>query len=582
MNVPPFLKKWLPPRKGELSVTIETVQPESSGEADYAANDTANVEGAQQVPTFERLLTAPTGPMPLGEGPRAILAALQLSKTSALVLVVDKAEHRNEHLTLQAQLRERYKQVDSIKVSHSQLRSLYAREMKGGARVQQRLEGEHAASGTTFMYMIELGVREKASDLHVEISEENDTAELRYRVDGELETLDVIRPASIAQDAMMYAYTKMAEETSRSEPAFNKRIQQSCNIPVSVDNEQYTLRWSSTPKVGGFKVVFRLLRTRASGKVPTLDSLGFAPSQVGLLSLLLRSKGAIVIAGDTGSGKSTTLRTLADMIPDKARKSIVFIEDPVEYRKEGVTEISVQRSAKDDGSEPVAAAMRTAMRQDPDVVVPGEIRDHTTAQLFEFLVDSGHKGMTTTHASSAAMAIRKLSSETVAMSREVLGSRNFLAGVMYQQLVQILCECKKAAAGRLDPATAHLLVHKFGLSLDTMFVTNEAGCEHCRKGVVGRKVLAEIIPMNRELQLLIRNGRDGDVEDAYRSTRCTDFTDADMTGKTVFEHGLYLAHCGLVDPMRLATAIGETYELYEVLPISKSHLKDGARLEVVE
>ncbi|MGY8527624.1 GspE/PulE family protein [Paracidovorax citrulli] len=534
-------------------------------EENWDAGDSASLAGV--IPPFERLLTAPDGPYALGEGPRGILAAVQVSQQVAAILVLERAKGGNEQLSLFATLRATYRTVRVVVVGHSQLRQLYAEAMKGRTHVQQRLDGEAAPASATFHYMIELGVKRNADDLHILVSEENDVARLRYRINGDLIELDQIRPASIATEALMYAYTKMAEKQSRSHNTFNTALDQSCSVPVAVAGDDYTLRWQSSKQVGGFKVSLRLLRTRPGNSVPTLQELGYSNAQCELLSLLVRSKGAIVLSGETNSGKSTTLRTLAYLIPNKEKKSIVFIEDPVEYRKAGCEEISVQRTANEDG-DPFLAAMRVAMRIDPDVLIPGEIRDRAGAQLFEFAVDSGHKGMTTTHASSAAMAIRKLSSDTIGMSREVLGSRNFLAGVGHGALVQTVCpHCRLPADQHLDNRIAKLLTEKFGLDLSGIFVTNPAGCDHCHGGSGRRTMVAEVMPITQEIRELIRAGKDGEAEDAYRNTRRTDFRDADTTGKTIFEHGLYKVQQGLIDPLVLAEALDEPFEMYEIQPI---------------
>jgi general secretion pathway protein E len=490
-------------------------------------------------------------------------------------LVTPRGRGENEHLTLLQRVSVDYRNVQTLVVRSSVLLGLYDQHNQGGNISFKKIEGEDAQSSTTFLDMIERAVRTKSSDLHIEISEENNYALLRYRVDGKLIAMDTIRPASSATDAVMYAYTKLAEKTSRSEPSFNKRKQQSCNIPVTVDGVDYTLRWSSTYKVGGLKVVLRVLVTQPEGEVKTTAELGFEKSQQDLLVLLIRSKGAVPVVGDTGSGKSTSLVTFQNMIPDRESKEIIFIEDPTEYRKAGTTEISIQRSADDTG-DPFLAAMRTAMRMDPDVLVPGEIRDSAAASLFEFAVNSGHKGFTTTHASSWIDGINKLASDAIGLSRQVLGRRNFLSGVVCQTLARKLCpHCKLEATDNLDVHTAMLLKAKFSLRLESdtgvplIFVTNPAGCPKCQhRGVSGRTVIAEVVHMTREILTCIREGRDGDAEEAYRRTRRTAFDDPDMTGKTIFEHGLYKVSQGLVDPIDLVDVLSETYELYEVVEIA--------------
>ncbi|CAG9255257.1 putative T2SP_E domain-containing protein [Paraburkholderia unamae] len=568
MKVPGMLGRLLRGRlraaRRDLPVAGGPVEPAEWVE-EVGSGEIADVNG---LPAFEVLLTAGKGDLSLSEGQRAMLAAVRIDSIRVIVLVTRRARFSNEYLSLVERLRGRYARVQTEIVGHSVLLALYDQAADADETVAawQRVEGEQSQSSTTFLDMAERGVREKASDLHVEISEEDNRAELRYRIDGELATLDTIQPSSRATDAVMYAYTKLAEKTSRSEPSFNKRLSQSCNIPIVIDGRHFTLRWASQPRVGGFEVILRFLETGVDGKVPTLAELGYEPGQDRLVNLLIRSKGALIVGGDTGSGKSTTLRTAQTLIPDRDKKKIIFIEDPNEYRKKGTTEISIQRTASGTG-DPFLAAMRTAMRMDPDVVVPGEIRDSAGAELFEYMIDSGHKGMTTTHASGGFPVIRKLTSGKIGMSRDVLGSRNFLAGIIFQDLVAKLCSCALPARGNLDSETASLLEGKYGLDLGRVRVVRPGGCPACSgKGVLGRTVLAEVIQMTHEMRALIREGHDSQAEEMYRRARRTAFDDPDMTGKTIFEHGLYKVASGIVDPHTMANELDETFELYEVMP----------------
>lgn len=549
----------------------KTTEVAPADEIEVAAPDVAEGDALSdlaQLPPYEKVLTVPEGELALGESQRGMLAAIRLGKTNAIVLVKSQAMYSNEHLSLLQRARKRYALVTTLSVRGSLLLALYTQESNGVRMRSERVQGEEALASATFAEMAERGVRERASDLHVEVSEESGIANLRYRIDGQLIVLDTI-PALHALEAVGFAYTKLAEKTSRSDPSFNKRIAQICNIPLTVDGEEYTLRWQSTPKVGGLDVVFRVLETRANSHVPTLEELGLEKGQQEELSLMVRSKGALVTVGETGSGKSTTLRTLQALYPHRERKKIISLEQPVEYRKAGVTEISVQASVT--GDDPFVAAMRDSLRMDPDLILPGEIRDRETASLFQAMVQGGHKVMTTLHCGSSVEAIHRLASDQIGVSRQVLGSRDFLVGVIYQKLVAKLCSsCKLPARGQLDANTHALLERKFGLSVDTMYVASHDGCPACRgTGRRGRTLVAEILPITREVLELIRQGRDGEIEDRWRATRRAPFNEPDMRGKTVFEHGLYKIHIGMVDPVEMAEELSMPYELYEILPLAQ-------------
>lgn len=557
-----LLERFNPKPKASEPLETYSVQIDVDGQAPPAESD--DLAEIEQLPPFEKVLTLPNEDMALGEGQRVLLAALKINKSTVLVLVTRKANNSNEHRSLVQRAKRTYTNVSSQVVRGSLLIALYDQEMKGVKHKTIRVEGEEAQALNVFLDMAERAVREKASDLHVEISEETGRAELRYRIDGELLTLDGI-PATHALDAVGHGYTKRAEKSSRNDGTFNKRRMQSCNIPLTVDGEEYTLRWQSAADVGGMDVVLRVLETRANGNVQSAEELGFEPGQRRLLELMVRSKGAIVITGETGSGKSTSMRTLQSMYPNREHRKIISIEDPVEYRKSGVTEISIQRTDDDEG-DPFVAAMRASLRMDPDLLMPGEIRDRETGSLFKTMVQSGHKVITTLHAGSAIETIDRLASDEIGLPRSVLGNRNFLAGILYQDLVAKLCpECHLPAQGNLDKQIAEIIEQKFRLSISTMFVTRPEGCPHCRgRGTKGRIVVAEILPMNRDLMRLIREGKDAEAEELWRAQRITGFNNPDMTGKTIFEHGLYKMHRGLIDPMTLTEELSETFELYEV------------------
>lgn len=551
-------------------VELPTQPVATEGRNDVDALETDAIADLSDLPEYEKLLTLPDGLLGLGESQRGSLAALHLSSTKAAVLVTHKARYSNEHLSLMQRAKKHYAKVDSLVVRGSLLLALYEGKGQGSRHRGERLEGEESLSSTIFRDMIERGIALKCSDLHVCTRTDAGSTALLYRVHGKLVKQDSL-PARKALQAVMFAYTKMADANTRSEGTFYVSKFQSCTIPYTSDNGRaYRLRWQSFPCTGGQDVVLRILDNELSSVDKTLEDLGYAPSQCYELSLVGRkTSGLLMVTGRTNSGKSTTLFTVSSISPTRKYRKSYEISDPIEYRRRLCTQINVQRSADDteDVSNPFIPAMRAVLRGDPDEVTIGEIRDRESASMVKIMVQSGHKVNASLHCDSAIETVERLASDEIGIPRNVLGSRKFLAALVYQHLVPVMCECKLPARGRVTASMIDQLENKFGLSLDTMFVTNPDGCEKCKfTGTIRLTVIAEVILPTREMQRFFREGEDTEAEEFWRSSRKTGFDDPDMTGKTCLEHGLYKVHIGQIDPMALEDEF-EPFELYEVVPM---------------
>ena len=399
-----------------------------------------------------------------------------------------------------------------------------------------------------------------ASDLHFELR--GSTAKLRVRLDGIMRVMTAV-PLRIALDGISACYNLVAQEGSRSEVAFNIGVAQVAMIPLLIHGEQITLRFQSHPAVDGLDVILRILRgARADqAELLKLERLGYTDSQTKLLMEAVGTAwGGIFVAGVTGSGKTTTLNTLLTQLARPGNRKIISIEDPVEYQVEGVSHLSVQRQGTDDRSNPFLVSMMAFLRMDPDVGMFGEIRDAVSAEMAMAAIQTGHKILTTVHATSAVGVIGRLTSKALGLNRESICNPEFLSALVYQVLTPLNCpQCKVPAASVMTPASLQTYQDVFALDTRQFFCASDKGCSHCRKpgidyknseriGVRGVKVHAEVLVPDLELLLLLGQGKDIEARRVWRNRRDTAFDNPEMHGKEAWGHALYDMSRGLVDP----------------------------------
>ncbi|ANH67202.1 GspE/PulE family protein [Mitsuaria sp. 7] len=449
-----------------------------------------------------------------------------------------------------------------------------------------------------------------ASDLHIELR--GPVALARVRLDGRMRVLGR-HPARTAVDGLSAAYTMLAEERSRSEVAFNGSVPQAAMIPLELPGLRLTLRYQSHPAVGGMDVVIRLLRASGSGQAgqsgpagtrdagrgrpAALEPLGFTPWQAGHLREALASAwGGVFVAGVTGSGKTTTLNAMMTMLARDGSRKLFTIEDPVEYETPGVSHLSIQRGAAG-GADPFHGAMLAFLRMDPDVGLFGEIRDGLSAAMAQAAIQTGHKILSTVHATSALGIVGRLSSRLLGLAREDLCDPEFLSAMVYQVLMPINCEhCKRPAAAVLGADALQTFRTGFGLDPDKIYCARAHGCTHCRRpgidygdsmfpdnplasdgprsgaeapdvhdGTAGVKVGAEVIVPDLRLLDLLRQGRDAEARRHWRRRRTAPFTDPDMDGKDAWGHVLYDVAHGRVDPYHFERTFGSAALLAQTL-----------------
>ncbi|MEQ8659778.1 MAG: ATPase, T2SS/T4P/T4SS family [Gammaproteobacteria bacterium] len=328
--------------------------------------------------------------------------------------------------------------------------------------------------------IIQRAIRDGASDVHIEPSRKR--SRVRFRIDGMLYE-GMASPMDV--HAAVVSRLKVMANLDITE----RRLPQDGRIQVSTGGRVVDLRFSSLPGIFGEKVVLRVL-DRAAGVVD-LERLGMGAENLALFkSLLARSHGLLLATGPTGSGKTTTLYAAVDQL-NASEKSLVTIEDPVEYQLDAVNQNQVNEGT--DLS--FARLLRHVLRQDPDIIMVGEIRDRETAQIAVQAALTGHLVLSTLHTNDAIGAITRL----VDMGVEPYLLSSALIGVVGQRLVRTICEnCRTTFVAPPD------LVARCGWESDARIrIARGRGCGQCYdSGYKGRIAIHEIIEATSELQAL--------------------------------------------------------------------------------
>ncbi|ESQ98983.1 general secretion pathway protein E [Stutzerimonas chloritidismutans AW-1] len=324
-------------------------------------------------------------------------------------------------------------------------------------------------------------IAENASDIHIETFEKR--LVIRFRVDGILR--EVVQPKRELA-ALLVSRIKVMAKLDIAE----KRIPQDGRISLRVGGREVDIRVSTLPSANGERVVLRLLDKQA-GRL-TLRHLGMNEQDRDHLEQAVKKPhGIILVTGPTGSGKTTTLYAALTTLNDRTR-NILTVEDPIEYHLEGIGQTQV--NAKVDMT--FARGLRAILRQDPDVVMVGEIRDQETADMAVQASLTGHLVLSTLHTNSAIGAVTRL----VDMGVEPFLISSSLLGVLAQRLVRVLCnDCKRAYVA--DAAECALL----GVSPDNAPTLYHAeGCEQCRGlGYRGRTGIYELVLFDDALRTMV-------------------------------------------------------------------------------
>lgn len=324
-----------------------------------------------------------------------------------------------------------------------------------------------------------------SSDIHFEPFEKK--ARVRFRLDGKLKEYFFI---SSQEYPVIVNKLKIRSQLDISE----KRLPQDGRITVVTERDDFDIRVSVMPTLHGEKVVLRIL-SKETNQID-LNTLGFKESELKVyLENIKKPNGIVLISGPTGSGKTTTLYATLKLL-NNPNTNILTVEDPIEYTLEGINQVQLKENIGLD----FASTMRTFLRQDPDIIMVGEIRDVDTANMAIRAALTGHLVLSTIHTNSAWATVSRL----VDMGIPSFLIANTLNISIAQRLVRQLCnDCKieKSISNEIFPSG-------FDIPKDLKQHYEAVGCQNCyHTGYKGRKAVYEILPINKELMSFIKNNQ---------------------------------------------------------------------------
>lgn len=335
--------------------------------------------------------------------------------------------------------------------------------------------------------IIKQAIKMKASDIHIEPLER--VLRVRFRVDGDLQ--EIMRPQKTSHSAVVTRIKIMGKMNIAE-----KRVPQDGRVEMEMDGHEIDMRIAIMPTVYGEKVVIRLLDR--STVLMTKNELGFSDNNMATFEQIIQHPhGIILVTGPTGSGKTTTLYTVLQEL-NKIDRNIITVEDPVEYRINGINQTQVNVKA----GLTFASGLRSILRQDPDIIMIGEIRDQETAQIAVRAAITGHLVLSTLHTNDTLATVSRL----MDMGIEPYLITSSVVGIMAQRLVKKICtSCKHP----YEPTFKEKRI--LGLENGHTIYKGE-GCNACNHtGYKGRTGIHEILPMYDHIKTLIDEGKPMEV-----------------------------------------------------------------------
>jgi len=336
--------------------------------------------------------------------------------------------------------------------------------------------------------IIEQAIRQNASDIHIEPS--SDDIRVRLRIDGDLHEIMKLPKTSLSA---LITRIKIIGRMNIAE----KRVPQDGRVETKVNNKEIDMRISTLPTIYGEKIVIRILDKSSFNF--TKEGLGLSEHNLKLFDDILRQPyGMLLVTGPTGSGKTTTLYTVLREL-NQVDKNIITVEDPVEYKLNGINQVQVNVKS----GLTFASGLRSILRQDPDIIMVGEIRDNETAEIAVRAAITGHLVLSTLHTNDSPSTIARL----IDMGIEPYIVSSAVIGVVSQRLVKLLCPiCKESyIASETQKKMLNLDLNK------EVILHKAVGCNSCNKGYKGRAAVHEIMPINEEIRRLVDSNATTDL-----------------------------------------------------------------------
>jgi type II secretory ATPase GspE/PulE/Tfp pilus assembly ATPase PilB-like protein len=575
------------PASARVQRAVETmptsVDDDDDSDPTGALNGRPTLVSAEALPDYKRVITGVDAEsvLRISAAVRKEFVAVEIQPGIAIVATTARFSERAQFATFLKDLASHDLLVQEEMIATEEvIAAIYDRKrdvaVKGGAREASRAIGN-------FRDIIETAhVAYGASDVHIEPRDFLSEVEVRFRVNGDLYTYRRL-PKNMVRRALSAAYSDLVQKNTNSGNSFQPSAPQSAMIPLVLGRDTVNLRWQSAPTVGGYDVGLRLLDGNFKNySVLMPDRMGLAPSQLALIETLNHVSGGItVLTGETGSGKTTLLRALSYMLPDRELKKQFAVSEPSEYPLPWLSEISIIRrpdESDEEASRKYAEVIRTLMRMDPDDVTISEVRDRVVMGLVSELAMTGHPVRFSLHAGDIISAVMRMAGGRLQLPIDELAAEGFINAVGNQKLVPTLCkDCKLPAEEVMPRRDLELLRSKFGLDTSKMACRNHAGCPTCRLdglfardgkvagGTMRPTLVAELYRPTEEFRERIAARDWRGARAVWRGERTTGFDNEDMTGKTVYEHALFKASRGEIDPQFINRSM-QSFAQYRVMP----------------
>ncbi|MFM0123327.1 MULTISPECIES: ATPase, T2SS/T4P/T4SS family [Paraburkholderia] len=561
---------------------IPDVEDDADQEPTGETNGRPVLVSADALPDFKRIVTGTDSDatLRLSAAARKEFVAVEIQPGIAIVAATARFSERAQFTTFVKDLAARDLLVQEEMIATEEvIAAIYEAKQR---EVSGNVEREASRAIGNFRDIIEAAHAYGASDIAIEPRDFRGEVEVRFRVNGDKYTYRRL-PKNIVRRALSAAYSDLVQKNTNSGNSFQPSAPQSAMIPLVVGRDTINLRWQSAPTVGGYDVALRLLDGNFKNySVLMPHQMGLAPSQLALIDTLNYVSGGItVLTGETGSGKTTLLRALSYMLPDRELKKQFAVSEPSEYPLPWLSEISIIRrpdESDDEANRKYAEVIRTLMRMDPDDVTISEVRDRVVMGLVSELALTGHPVRFSLHAGDIISAFMRMAGGRLMLPIDELAAEGFVNAVGNQKLIPTLCpHCKLPADDVMHQSDLAVLRGKFGLDTSRMACRNQAGCQHCRldglfsrdgKVAGGTKrptLVAELYRPTEEFRERIAARDWAGARKVWRGERQTGFDNEDMTGKTVYEHALFKASRGEIDPQFINRSM-QSFAQYRVLP----------------
>lgn len=516
----------------------------TNAEARAPEQDIVEFTDVSRVPLGQFINLCTLEKKPLAQVQAESFAAVRTQEGTVYMIATKVADARMA-MEVSARLRVNFGgAVVLLRATADVIRILNERNLKSGADESLSATAVEVAARELLMD----AERRGASDIHIETRDHH--VEVFYRVHGKRMRMGDLSPKR-AEAICNYLYNWASADSSRGTGWDKGDVQDTVFTFEMPDGKGLlNVRFHSAPihPQGNYQSVMRLLRPASSaGGFRPLQDVGYTEDQTReIMEMIGGGSGIVLVVGPTNSGKSTTMQSAVDAVRTLRGRTIKVstIENPVEYEMVGACQMPAS-------SEDFDKYLKASLRQDPDVVVVGEIRDARAAETTKNLVLAGHKIFSTLHVYEAPAAFSRLMQ--LGVPRGLLSMPGFVSGIVYQRLVPVVCpHCSHkyhevAGTGMLPAALEARLNRSINMDRDDVRLIKEGGCEHCDfLGVVGRTPCAEVVKPDATFLELVRDEKDAAAKAYWLSSLGSRIG---MNGlPTALSHAKYKMRLGMVDP----------------------------------